>query len=265
MSKKILFGIDEQLNNLENLKAYAHMFNEVFSSGFTAVYLSDFIEQGLSTHPVKGKNVGNTAQLIQKPVLSKELLIAAEKLNINCKVFAEQENTEQLLLRKTSFSDLFLLDDFFLHDYCQKGDDQLYRLLLKIECPVLINPVNLGQVLNILIIFDGTKSSVKAIKDFVYLFEPVVQDKSITVFSMSPETEDEIAQERYLMHYLKSNFKDIGIQITDSEIVEKELTKFIKAASNPLLVMGASGFEPVCESGVINQVCEQHIPVFLSK
>ncbi len=264
MSKKILFGIDERLNNLENLKLYAGVLDVALEDKLLGVYLSDYLKHE-ETHSSESLSIAAIeTDNLKRFTISLEMEAVAERLRIDYGLFEGESLNENFLIRQSSFTDLLMVDGIFVDDFCTVDKPTSLRLLSLMECPVLVNPATISKVQDIVVLFDGRKSSIKAIKSFVELFKLRLGEKPITILSVSPQSDEEIEQEKYLINYMISNMKNVGIQVTDDEEMVKDLEKQLRSSEMPMLILGTAGIDLICTQEVFKEIRNNHIPVFFA-
>jgi len=264
MSKRVLIGLDEEINNLSNLKSYSEILKNISPVKFVGVFINDFVRESV-THATNA-DAEFSKETTKRFANNVELDVFAEKNNIEYSLFRDNSNNERILITKSSFADLFLVDSYFTQHFFSGEHDVVFNLIEQMQCPVFIHPIEIDRIKDIFILFDGKSSSIHAIKNFVTLFKSELKEKTITtVFSISPETEEEIEQEKYLINYLISNFENVGIQATDGYSLERDMLKLLGTSEYPLFILGESGFELICNTKILKELHSRHIPAFFAK
>ncbi|HMP98167.1 MAG TPA: hypothetical protein PKC24_00210 [Cyclobacteriaceae bacterium] len=265
MTKKILFGIDERLNNLENLKRYSKILNQEIKAKLIGVYLADFAHQP-QAHNVSEDTMELSIDDEVKSTQAIELELQAHKLNIDYRYYRASSDHENLLINQSSFADLFVVDGIFVNDFLAPAEnDCTLSLLSKMKCPVLLNADKFNQTDDIIIYFDMHESTIKAIKSFADLFNHIIKSSRTTsVFALSPESDEEIELEKNLMNYLIGTFKNVGIQMTDRYALEKDLGRHLTSAEKPLLISGKKGIDFICQTVIMKKIRDQFMPAFFA-
>jgi hypothetical protein len=133
------------------------------------------------------------------------------------------------------------------------------------ECPVLIVPEKYSFPASIILAYDGSESSVYAIRQFANLFPEMCHLKTTLVYAGSEKNE---IPDRDLIEELAScHFRNISF----SKIFEENKEKFedwLKDQFSPLLVSGSFSRTGVSElfnkSFVINIIKQHTAPVFIA-
>jgi hypothetical protein len=262
MSKKVLFGLDERLDNLSNLKSYREIFKNISPVKFIGVFVADFVNEHV-THVDDGEE--HHRDKVKRFASNVEIEVFADKNEIDYSLFRNGSNNEKVLITQSSFADLFLIEPYFSEDFFCGQNDARFKLIEQMQCPVYLHPYPVCQIKDVFILFDSKQSAVNAIKSFVTLFMEELKEKTVTtVFSISPETEDEIEQEKYLINYLIGNFENVGIQVTDEYSLEKDMLKSLRTSESPIIILGDSGFDLICNTKILEEIHTRKIPVFFA-
>jgi nucleotide-binding universal stress UspA family protein len=171
------------------------------------------------------------------------------------------------LTKETRFADLLIIGSEIIFKNISEKDYNLFLkdMLQHTECPVMVVPEKFYfPSLNILA-YDGSASSVFAIKQFAYLFPALCDNKTILVYA-AEETED-IPAEVNIEELAAGHFSDLAFTVLNSDQAE-DLTEWVLKHENPLLVSGSfgrSGFSSqFTKSFVINIIDAHRIPVFIA-
>ncbi len=139
--------------------------------------------------------------------------------------------------------------------------------MTRTHCPVILVQKNSVLPLRVFLAYDGSMSSIHAIKMYSYLF-PQWHTVNTFLVQVNPEKEDEISNQKYIQDWLTQHFPQLTIKVMKGN-VEKELLSFLHAHSEKaLVVMGAYGrkglsrlFHESLADSVINQ---SHASLFIS-
>jgi hypothetical protein len=190
-----------------------------------------------------------------------------QKNNIEYKIHQDLDDFAIPELTKESrFADLLIIgSEIFFKNISEKD----YSLFLKdtlqhTECPVLVVPENFCFPSQNILAYDGSASSVFAIKQFAYLFPDLCDNKTILVYA-AEETEDIPAQVN-IEELATSHFSNLAITILDGR--EMNFNDWVLKYENPILISGSfgrSGFSlQFTKSFVINIIDAHKIPVFIA-
>lgn len=147
----------------------------------------------------------------------------------------------QELLKESAFADLLLIDT--TTSFLRIGDRTpsifLKDLLSEAKSPILILP-DKGQPINDAVIaYDGSDSSVFALKMFSYLF-PEWDNLPTTVLTVNHSTSNHIPKNRDLKDLAGLHFRNISYEVLNGD-PETEIKKHLRKHPETIVVMGAYG------------------------
>ncbi|MDP4149748.1 MAG: universal stress protein [Bacteroidota bacterium] len=165
---------------------------------------------------------------------------ACNKAGIDCTVHRDKANALKALLHESIFADLLLIDRSETFTYLDEDMPGWFvrNLLHDVHCPVwLVSPV-INPVSRLIFFYDGTPSSVQAIKAFTYIF-PEMGVKDAEVITLASATHGLNVPDSSLMtewmrrHYPSATFKVLKNDRSDLADLVKEY------GSGSLLICGA--------------------------
>jgi len=140
------------------------------------------------------------------------------------------------LLKNTRFADLLIIDQPLL---TETESGLLKRLLTRSECPVIVAPKGFNGINEIVFAYDGSASSVFAIKQFSYLF-PELADLKITVLHVSNEEAPIIIEKKKILELLQMHYLQIGYCLISGK-ADEGLCNYLMPFKDAFVVMGAFG------------------------
>lgn len=170
------------------------------------------------------------------------------------------------LKRETRFADVLLIgSETFYHNLGAGLNDYLMNTLHKSECPVLLVPENFIFPQSNVLAYDGSDSSIYAIKQFAYLFPELCDNPTLLVYC---EEKDELIPEKENMYELSTqHFSNLQILKLDGD-PKKYFRKWIAEKKNSILISGAFGrsvfSQTIRKSFVADIVKEHQLPVFIA-
>jgi Universal stress protein UspA and related nucleotide-binding proteins len=183
---------------------------------------------------------------------------AAEGIPNSTRVISE--NHVNTLVDETAFADLMLCsDDIRNLPYSGNFVSSAY-------CPVLFVPNTGNFPREIIFTYDGSISSIHAMKQFNYLF-PWCKDHKVYLFSVVPIGVDKIEYDALVKEWLFLHYPNTEI-VTAAGEVRSEIVEFVKTGRNNLVVMGAFGRSTL--SRVLNESLSVYVinhtnaPVFIA-
>jgi nucleotide-binding universal stress UspA family protein len=112
-------------------------------------------------------------------------------------------------------------------------------ILKKAECPVIIAPESFEALDEIVFTYNGSASSVFAIKQFTYLF-PQLHNKKVSIIQVNEAGEWRDPDKYKFKEWLKEHYTDLHFEALKGE-TEAKLLDYVFKRKNMFLVMGAYG------------------------
>ena len=172
------------------------------------------------------------------------------------------------LQKETRFADLMILgsQQFYENLGSDKPNEYLRDTLHDTECPVIAVPDHISFPESIVLAYDGSRSSVHAIKSFAALF-PLLCNKKTTLIYTEHKPGEGIPEEKLIRELCINHFSNISFQELHPD-TKKNLNTWLSDIEKPLLVSGAygrSGISQLLHKGFITNVIAEHrIPVFIA-
>lgn len=170
------------------------------------------------------------------------------------------------LVQETRFADLLLIGgEKFYQIMGTELNEYLKETLRNAECPVLVVPEKFEFPSSQILAYDGTQSSVFAMKQFSYLFPELAGNDTLLLY-MS-EKDEEIPHLKKLEELAKQHFDKVSFLHLQMN-PEKYFASWMEDRKNPILVCGAygrSGFSRVFRKSFVTDILKKHnFPVFIS-
>ena len=171
------------------------------------------------------------------------------------------------LKKETRFADLLILssETFYHHISGENAADYIKEALHVSECPVIAVPEKYQFPERILIAYDGSDSSVYAIKQFAYLL-PELTHLETLVFCMKHEEAENLPAETNIQELLALHFKKFNL-VKLHMPNKKQLSEWLDN-KNAILVSGSLGrsfISQLFKDSFISRVIEEHkYPVFIA-
>jgi hypothetical protein len=145
------------------------------------------------------------------------------------------------LVAESRFADLLVIDAQTSFNKQFEGNPTEYvrDVLKKAECPVIIAPENFERVDEIIFAYNGSASSVFAIKQFTYLF-PQLHNKKVSIIQVNDTGEWNDPDKYKFREWLNEHYADLHFEALKGETNAKLLDHLI-GRENVILIMGAYG------------------------
>lgn len=145
------------------------------------------------------------------------------------------------ILLESRFSDLIVVDpETSFRNVDSSFPGRFIRdVLLAAECPVVVSPYQFDGLNEVIFAYNGTSSSVFAIKQFTYLFPEFTHKKAIVV---NVRNDGEVAiEEQYKMkEWLSAHYEEVEFAMLKGDASD-ELFGYLLERKNAIVVLGAYG------------------------
>ena len=172
------------------------------------------------------------------------------------------------LKKETRFADLVIIgsESFYSNFGIGGPNDYLKMALHDVECPVIIVPEKFDFPKNNILSYDGSESSVYAIKQFAYLFPEFTSQPTLLVYSKR-ELEDDIPNAEYIEELAARHFPDLSIMKLHFD-PKDFFASWINDKKNTILISGAFGRSSISrafkKSFVANVIKDHKLPIFIT-
>jgi nucleotide-binding universal stress UspA family protein len=145
------------------------------------------------------------------------------------------------ILLESRFSDLIVVDPETSFRKVEKEFPGRFirDVLLAAECPVVVSPYQFESLDEVIFAYNGTSSSVFAIKQFTYLFPEFKQKKAIVVDVRKGE-ETAIEEQYKMTEWLSAHYLEVDFVLLKGDPSD-ELFGYLLERKNAIVVLGAYG------------------------
>lgn len=145
------------------------------------------------------------------------------------------------LIEESRFADVLVVDadTSFNKSYEGPPSEFVRDILKKAECPVIIAPESFEAIDEIIFTYNGSSSSVFAIKQFTYLF-PQFHNKKVSIMQVNEEGEWHDPDKYKFKEWLKEHYTDLHFEAQKGK-TDTILFDYLFKRKNMFLVMGAYG------------------------
>jgi nucleotide-binding universal stress UspA family protein len=276
--KKIIAAFDG-LKFSNSTKEYAIHVASISNAHLVGVFLEDISYASYKIDELvdsEGVSVKKQSELEEKDEQTRYHSVkifenACEKAGINFTVHRDRRYAFNELLHESIYSDLLIIDssETLIH-YEEKAPTKfIQHTLAKVHCPVIVVPDKYKPIEKIILSYDGTPSSVYAIKTFSYLF-PSLMHLPVELLSVNnPNQSLHLADDMLMKEFMKWHYpKNVQYIILKGEASTKILSYLKRQHQNLLVILGAYSRSEV--SRLINEsladalIKNIHLPLFLA-
>lgn len=246
---KILLGIDA-INPDRNALDFACYLGRLTKSKVTGVFLENLeaeerpvvkqmqgltyldwiVDENSGEHISKGK-------LVEKNIASfKESCL---RRGVTCNLHRDRGVPIYEMVDESRFADLIIIDSETSFNKTYEGipTEFVKDILRKAECAVVVAPDSFEAIDEIVFTYDGSASSVFAIKQFTYLF-PELSNTRASILQINSKGEWHNREKYKLKEWLKEHYKDFQFEVYQGKS-SASLFDYVFSRKNIFLVMGA--------------------------
>ncbi|QOR75932.1 MAG: hypothetical protein IMW88_11595 [Thermoflavifilum sp.] len=266
---KILLYTDGMYFKPEILNFPAYLAN-ITHTKIMEVYMDDMLNTALWYDQRTFVTLpGQIAERERYEVIEKnfqKMQLEADKKGILIRPFEDGTVTQEFLFKHMRYADLLLLD---IHSLNNPSEDIvrfkfLRDILMYGECPVILFSSNIDHIDEIIFGYNGTPSSVFAIKQFSYLF-PALMDKPLRAI-YAQETE-KMQDKKLLIDWMNAHYMDAYYEETSEKLLNSFLTSY-EQKKQIIGVMGSFGRSMLSQmlhkSEALHLMKMLPIPLFIS-
>jgi len=198
----------------------------------------------------------------------KKFKALCEKNNISYRVHEKIAGTILDGIRhETRYADLLILSSelFYINLGTGTQNEYLHNTAHNAECPVLLVPEKYQYPSSVVLAYDGSASSIFAIKQFAYLFPQLTSLNTILVYVSAKG--DDLPDSDYVKEFTARHFPSLSFLKLDID-PKHYFNTWLQEAGSSILVTGAYGRSLVSEifkrSFVSEIIKDNSMPVFVA-
>ena len=276
MSKKILAAFDGTKYS-DGASKYAIEIAKLTDSLLVGVFVQDmryinFTYAYAWDQPFVDMSAIESSQKEEKEKIDLNIKLfhgACEEKGVKHKVHLDKGVPLQELIHESAFSDLIILDSHtsFFTIGNNSPSPFLKDFLADSHCPVLIVPHTYTFFDKAVMCYDGTPSSVYAIKAFSYLF-PQLDKLNTVILSVNEKTTNHLKDGNNLKDLVHAHFKNANFEVLNGDANDQLVGYLKQNGQNALVVMGAYGRNAISRlfhQSLSNKVIKElNSPVFIT-
>jgi len=172
------------------------------------------------------------------------------------------------LKKETRYADLLIIssEKFFKNLMSGNISDYMADAIHEAECPVMVIPEKFFFPKRNVIAYDGSASSVFAMKQFAYIFQELAGNETLLVYSKE-EGDLKLPDEDYIEELATQHYKDLTIMKLELN-PKKYFNTWLQKEDHPILICGAFGRSSISQvfkkSFVTEVIADHQLPVFIA-
>lgn len=247
--KKIIVAFDG-LKFSESAMEYAVMLAQQTSAHLVGVFLDDFLRHGYKMYELISK-AGSKFEVVQKKLDlqdEKTRKLSTQKFDAACRksgvehsLHHDRNVAARELLRESIYADLLIIDSSeTMKVFKENAPGEFIRdLLAQVQCPVLMVSSKYKPVQKLVLLFDGSPTSVYAIKMFSYNLAALKQAPAEVVTVKHLNQSQHLPDNKLMKEFMKRHFPRATYKVFNG-IPEDEIVKYLRSLKeNALVVLGA--------------------------
>ncbi|MDB5231623.1 MAG: hypothetical protein JWN76_2428 [Chitinophagaceae bacterium] len=266
--RKILLAFDGA-NFSEGAFEFARKLNMSDRILLTGIFLPrpTFVAIGLDLGGFESTDDVSDSQMVEQNVQRFETLCIIN--DIEFRVHEEPVDESITRLKKESrFADLVILgsESFYVKASASKLNSRLKDALHELECPVIVVPESYQFPEMNVIAYDGSASSVFAIRQFTYLMPELCKHPTLLLY-VKQKNKESLPYEDDILELTSRHFPNLEVKKVDFD-PKVYFSTWISSSKFPILVSGSFGrslLSTAFNKSFVNDVLEDHLlPVFIS-
>ncbi|MEP7254455.1 MAG: hypothetical protein ABI666_01700 [Ferruginibacter sp.] len=171
------------------------------------------------------------------------------------------------LIEETRFADVLLVSSDLFYENVQKAQPNFYleEVLKKAECPVMLIPENYKEPGQVILTYDGSESSVFAIKQFAYVYPELTRYE--TVLLSIAEHDEGLPEYGLITELVARHYPNLKIQSLPMTN-KKDFINWLSGQAYSFIIMGAfsrSLFSQLFKKSFASKVIHDiKMPLFIS-
>ncbi len=275
--EKIILAVDA-LNPNQQAFDFACFLGRLTHSKITGIFLENLLEESrpvlkdLQGRTIMYRDDDEAAEYLSNKARIEENIASFKNGCINGEVCFSvhralgRPDTE--LIEESRFADLLVIDAeiSFGKGFESNPTRFVKEVLQRAECPVFIAPVSFDGLDEIVFTYDGSASSLFAIKQFTYLF-PQLQGRKVTILQIKSGEEWQDRDKIKFSEWLKEHYTNMHFETAIGNTNDK-LFDYLFKKKNIFVVMGSygrsalSGFFKKSHADPLIQII--NLPIFIS-
>jgi hypothetical protein len=246
--ERILFIINARSPDVFSIDFACHIAN-LAQTKLTGVFIENLYFEQIPVDALEGPSYFTIANRTANATVAVDTDQAIRLFNEEClrrgitpDIYVDRGEPIQEIVFESRFADLIMIDPeiSFYNREEPLPSHFVKEILAKAECPVLLAPGKFEKIDEISFCYDGSASSVFAIKQLTYLF-PGLCEKKVTLLEVSRKSEEEFTEgHRRMMDWLRSHYHSVYYHSLKGDVKDELFNYFFKR-ERILIVIGAYG------------------------
>jgi nucleotide-binding universal stress UspA family protein len=245
---KIIAAFDG-LRFSESTMQYSVYIAKKYNAQITGVFLreSTSLAYTLYTMLEEGSALGKD---VMKEIDSEDNTVIGEAIenfkssclqaNLKYRVHFDKENAARELIHETVFADLLIIDasESFSYLEANKPSSFIRNILHATKCPVLIVPKVFSPIEKSVLLYDGSSSSIFAIKMLNYIMPGMSKLETKVMYATKNSHSHHLPHEKIMKEWINDHFSRVRYEILAGEH-EELISNIMQEDGDALIVAGS--------------------------
>jgi len=245
---KIIAAFDA-LRFSDSTLEYSIYLAKKYKSHVVGVFLQESTRVGYAVYAtlvensVPGRTIFDEIALADKK--ANEMAIArfeesCREAGVNFSIHRDKKSAFEELIHETIFADLLVIDAWETFSYIETGMPGWFmkNVLHHVHCPVLVVPRKFYPIEKLALLYDGSPSSVHAIRMFNYVFPEMNQLETQLVSAKEDDLSLHLPDNKLLKEWMKRHFPKVTYQVIEG--YEKDIVALLKNEEPGILVVAGA-------------------------
>ncbi|HTQ64679.1 MAG TPA: universal stress protein [Puia sp.] len=245
---KIIAAFDG-LRFSESTMKYAIYLAKQYNAHLTGVFLYESTSLGFAVYTMIEKQSVSGQNIFKEIAKSDKIAInnainnfetACRNAKLSYRVHRDTGNAARELLHETAFADLLIIDAQETFSYLKEEMPGWFikNILHETRCAVLIVPKSFSPIKQSVLLYDGSPSSIFAIKMFNYILPEMGKLETKLLFAANKSSLPQLPDDKLLKEWIERHYSKVTYKILNGE--EKKLTATLaKEKKEAVLVAGS--------------------------
>lgn len=276
---KKFIAVFDGLKFSESTFQYATHLTKQNNAYLVGVFLEDFTYHSYSVYNAvakEGKDFNDLHKLDEKDEARRRKSVTrfeegCSEAGLNFSVHRDKKIARQELIHESIFADLLIISkDETISRYEEDAPTNfLKEILFDVQCSVLVVPAQYRQINKLVFLYDGSPSSVQAIKMFSYVFEGL-KDTAGKVLCVKREDDTlHLPDNKLMKELMKRHYQNMDYVVLAGPAKDTILTTL--KAESPSIIVGTGAYKRSGLSMLLNKslannlIKEIKAPIFIAE
>jgi hypothetical protein len=247
--EKLIVIINAHKPQMETID-FACRIADLTHSRLTGVFIDNSFTEYIPTAAIDAPSYFNASSDITTRTVTTDLdhatrlfIDECKRQNINADIYTDKGDPIKEAIYESRFADMLIVDpdmNFYEDDEVSLPSHFVKEILANAECPVILSPNKFEETEEIVFCYDGSASSVFAIKQFTYLL-PQYASKKVVLLEVNRNGKEEFNEShRKMMSWLRAHYTGVYFHLLKGEAKDELFTYFFLKRKK-FIVMGAYG------------------------